>query len=379
MNHSLAGGKEASGGTVLGPRHLLLSWAVFAAFLTAIATYEAGGEGGPAVTYGVVMGAGMSLLSWGLWILTHRAPWQSGSSLRSIAVVSLGGLGFSLFLQAYFRLTTVLRFNRPFRETVFAGPFPFWEIVTWSFFGSALLAVMYSLRGHEQAHFHRMEAAEAKARASAAKLDTLRGQLNPHFLYNALHSINVLATHNPTDAQQAISDLGDILRYALASDDEWEVPLAEEWAFTKQYLALERIRFADRLDVGTHLADDALAEPVPRFILQPLVENAIRHGVSKQPGGGTVEIQAFINDTSLELVVENDGNLDDVEVGSSVDTHDDVQPEAPPASRHSPTRTGIRNLRERLSLSDRRSALTLETRPPGRVRATLTLALEQEP
>ncbi len=151
----------------------------------------------------------------------------------------------------------------------------------------------------------RLYAAEASARE--AQLLALRYQLQPHFLFNTLNAISSLVVgERPQLATQMISRLGDLLRSTLDEPGVNFVSLAEELVVVKEYLSIEEIRFGARLHVLFDISLETLAIKVPRFLLQPLVENAIRHGISHLPGGGTIHLSAEKTLGRLELSIEND-------------------------------------------------------------------------
>ena len=148
---------------------------------------------------------------------------------------------------------------------------------------------------------------EQERLAAEARLAALRNQLNPHFLFNALHSLNVLVRTDPAAAQVAIEQLGELLRYTLAETDADEVQLSEEWRFTKTYLDLEQVRFGARLSVADQLDPNTLSYLVPSFTLQILAENAVRHGIGPLAAGGVVKIRSAVQDASLTLEVSDTG------------------------------------------------------------------------
>jgi len=132
-------------------------------------------------------------------------------------------------------------------------------------------------------------------------------QLNPHFLFNALNSISMLVRGGrSSEAVRMLAGLGDLLRGVLDEERPGEVPLREELDFLRRYLAIEQIR-ADRLEVRMEVAPELMEARVPTLILQPLVENAIRHGISKSSAAGLVEIGAWRENGSLLLSVRDDG------------------------------------------------------------------------
>jgi len=142
---------------------------------------------------------------------------------------------------------------------------------------------------------------------SEARLNALRMQLDPHFLFNALNTISSQVERDPRLARQMIEHLGDLLRLSLENKDRHEVLLMEELAFLDLYLAIQRIRFGDRLRIAMEIAPEVKYASVPCLVLQPLVENAIRHGLSPRATGGTVTVSAQKLEDQLEIRVADDG------------------------------------------------------------------------
>jgi two-component system, LytTR family, sensor kinase len=142
---------------------------------------------------------------------------------------------------------------------------------------------------------------------SEARLNALRMQLDPHFLFNALNTISAQVEREPRLARQMIEHLGDLLRLSLENKDRHEVPLMEEMDFLEHYLAIQRIRFGDRLRFETDLAPEVKYALVPCLVVQPLMENAIRHGISSRSTGGTVVVSAQPVEEQLEIRVSDDG------------------------------------------------------------------------
>ena len=142
---------------------------------------------------------------------------------------------------------------------------------------------------------------------SEARLNALRMQLDPHFLFNALNTISSQLERDPKLARRMIEHLGDLLRLSLESKDRQEVPLAEEVAFLEHYLAIQKIRFGDHLRIETQIAPEVNYASVPCLFVQPLVENAIRHGISKRASGGTIIVSARREGNRLDIRVLDDG------------------------------------------------------------------------
>ena len=191
---------------------------------------------------------------------------------------------------------------------------------------------------------------------SEARLAMLRQQVNPHFLFNALNSVRTLIDEDPERAQQAITRLAALFRYSLLSDSRQTAPLAEELRIVDDYLDLELLRFDSRLTIKREIESAALFHEVPPMMLQTLVENAIKHGVSKHEGPGyiAITVRGVSTAQSLEIIIENSGALNTTDQGS--------------------TGTGIRNLQERLRcLYGSTASLILREEPPGIVQATVRI------
>jgi sensor histidine kinase YesM len=141
------------------------------------------------------------------------------------------------------------------------------------------------------------------------ELKTIKAHINPHFIFNSLNSIRALIDENPGRARNAITELSNILRSSMQTEKLEAVSFEKELNIVKDYLALENMRFEDRLKVVYEIDEDTLDQPVPPMMLQTLVENAIKHGISKQVSGGTVKIISDFKDEYHELAVQNTGRL----------------------------------------------------------------------
>jgi hypothetical protein len=142
------------------------------------------------------------------------------------------------------------------------------------------------------------------------ELKTIKSQINPHFIFNALNSIRALVDEDPERARKAITELSNILRSSIQVDKVEITSLQKELAIVKDYLALEYIRFADRLKVEYEIDDAVSHFAIPPMMLQTLVENAIKHGLSKQPGDCLIKIIAKIEEGKMVIMVENSGKLE---------------------------------------------------------------------
>ncbi len=172
-----------------------------------------------------------------------------------------------------------------------------------------LVGFTYAAIGENRRQEQAAAAARAEALRAQAELKALRAQVNPHFLFNTLHSLIALVRKDARAAEEALEQFGDLMRYALRVQQEVgdEVALAEEWAFARDYLALEKLRLGERLRVHTDIDDAALAHSVPAFSLQSLLENSIGHAVAPRAAGGDVWIRAAASGGRLTLEVRDDG------------------------------------------------------------------------
>jgi two-component system LytT family sensor kinase len=171
--------------------------------------------------------------------------------------------------------------------------------------GSAAVAHVLALRGRaEQAA---REAAEARAWASEARLGALADQLRPHFLFNTLQSVSTLLYRDPAAADATLGHLSELLRASLAHGGARGIPLGEEVRLTEEYLQIARQRFGDRLRARVEVPLELHDAAVPPLLLQPLVENALRHGLEERPGAGRIAVRARESEGALEIEVMDDG------------------------------------------------------------------------
>jgi hypothetical protein len=171
----------------------------------------------------------------------------------------------------------------------------------------AVVAAFHGLRIYRKYKAREIEAAKLEARFAEAQNLALRMQLQPHFLFNTLNSVSALIHANPEGADDMISRLGDFLRMTLDAPPDQLVPLRKELAFIQAYLAIEQVRFQERLRVQVEISPELMDLRVPSFILQPLVENALKHGLSDRPRGGTLHLRARRESGNLLIEVQDDG------------------------------------------------------------------------
>ena len=161
----------------------------------------------------------------------------------------------------------------------------------------------------ENSRKQQLDTLKLEALVKELELKTIKAHINPHFIFNALNSIRALIDENPTRARTAITELSNILRSSMQAEKLETVTFEKELNIVKDYLALEHIRFEDRLQVEYDIDEDTLDQPIPPMMLQTLVENAIKHGISHQVDGGKVKITSDFKDDFHELIILNTGEL----------------------------------------------------------------------
>ncbi len=269
------------------------------------------------------------LLGIAVWHMCRRWPWPLGFSLRFYLLQISFGLGYAA---AWTAAVYGLEFLR--RGAAVQG---FWswtvlcrQLLMGIWFYALFAGISYAVQTRNRLHEKETLAARAEALAAAARLDAVRARLNPHFLFNALHTLAALAKFRPAMAENAIERLGDMLRYTLKEDGRDLVEFAEEYEFTRQYIAFEQLRYEDRLKVNMEVDPESFNFDVPAFAIQTLTENAVRHAISIRPEGGSIWIKCSCQDGRLSVTVRDDGPGDSA---------------ADPVQSH---QFGLRSLRERL-------------------------------
>lgn len=223
-----------------------------------------------------------------------------------------------------------------------------------------IVLVANALRAYGETQRVALRAANLEAQLANARLDALQMQLHPHFLFNTLHGISTLMYRDVRAADAMVSRLSKLLRRVLDTSDRHEVSLEEELDFVEEYLNVERTRFGDRLDVEFDIQPETRTLAVPTFVLQPLVENAIKHGVAANGNRGRIQIVARRTDGRLEVSVADDG------------------PGIPADEAIMDAGVGLSNLTDRLSrMYDDQARLDLSNVPGGGFRARVVLPIRR--
>jgi len=243
--------------------------------------------------------------------LTSRLSSARSSWLIRIPLLLIAGILVAIAVYFLLGIAREAIFPIPPRRggTTFA---PLREIGRFRFLNQLLLYFAIVTAGFAREYFLRdrtrqEEAARLQAQLAEARLDALRMQINPHFLFNTLNAMSALVERDPAGVRRMIARLGELLRYVIDSHGNDEVALREELGFLQRYIDIMEIRFQGRLQVVKEIAPETLEALVPNLVLQPIVENALEHGVSRLAGGGRVEISARRDGERLVLSVRDNG------------------------------------------------------------------------
>ncbi|RMG31564.1 MAG: hypothetical protein D6730_01240 [Bacteroidetes bacterium] len=260
----------------------------------------------------------LSFLLYRLFVRIHAIPWRKALYIllpMSLLVglvhllISIGGN--MLLVRLWYALHPALDnpYSRPFGEALrinlenwypmmFNGFLIFWMV----------MAILYGLNFYARYRRQQTHALELASQLSQAQLQSLRMQLRPHFLFNALNTIAMMIRRQKgAEAVEMISGLSDLLRASLQQEGRQLVSLEEELAFLKKYLQIESIRFQDQLHISWQIEEQSRLAKVPALLLQPIVENAFKHGISRHLGKASLHIESRMQQSSLHLLVANTG------------------------------------------------------------------------
>jgi two-component system, LytTR family, sensor kinase len=243
------------------------------------------------------------------WILINRNLLQKTFD-RQLLYFFLLTAGFSL-VYSYTMLSTFKIFNLFTPEQRY---YSFSRLMVGSTLNAFVTLLVWNLiyftyHYVERVRKQQIESLRAESLIRELQLQTIKSHINPHFIFNSLNSIRALVDENPSRARTAITELSNILRSSMQAEKAETVPFEKELNIVKDYLALEQMRFEERLKIKLDIDDDTLDQPVPPMMLQTLVENAIKHGISKNVSGGEVQIVSRFKDFHHELIVRNTGKL----------------------------------------------------------------------
>jgi signal transduction histidine kinase len=248
-----------------------------------------------------------SLLGIGVWHVCQRWPWPLRLNGKFYLLhILLASLYAFLWNLAIYGLESVRRGTNELHD-FWRSPVLGWQFLMGIWLYGLFAGVSYAVQTRNRLHEKETLAVRAEAVAAAAHLDAIRARLNPHFLFNTLHTLAALVKFHPTAAEGAIERLGDMLRYTLKEDGRELVEFSEEYDFTRQYIAFEQLRYEQRLKVELQIDPEAFHFDVPPFSMQTLAENAVRHAISVRPEGGSIWILCSCRDGRLSITVRDDG------------------------------------------------------------------------
>lgn len=226
--------------------------------------------------------------------------------LRLLVAVLITSVVFSFLIRGaieVFDLVTDSKKNISFLLKVLGSAFDY------GLFIFPWLMIYYFYHYYNKSRRQQLDTLKLESLVKELELKTIKAHINPHFIFNSLNSIRALVDENPQRARKAITELSNILRSSMQTEKMETVPLENELRIIKDYLALESMRFEDRLKVEYAIDEDTLNQPIPPMMLQTLVENAIKHGISRQINGGVVKVISDFKGDYHELAVQNTGQL----------------------------------------------------------------------
>lgn len=235
--------------------------------------------------------------------LSRRAPverrsWKAGVAMHLAAVVLLSlGTAWIQYRLTYHGASLAPPLDAYLKIGLIADALPYLTVAV----------AAHAIDARTRVYEHDLEAARVRGQLAEARLEALTAQLQPHFLFNTLQGISTLITRDPAAADAMLSDLSDLLREVLRRGEQREVTVDEELRVLESYLSISRRRFGDRLTITVSRGDDVGNALVPFFVLQPLVENALHHGVGSHAGPAKVNVGARREGHALVLTVDDDG------------------------------------------------------------------------
>ncbi len=227
-----------------------------------------------------------------------------------------------------------------------------WKVINGLLYYSMITLIYYVIIYYNNFKEKLVLETELKGHVQKAELDVLRSQINPHFLFNSLNSISALTLVEPSKAREMVSQLSDFLRYTIKQSGDQMIVFEKEIDVVSSYLAIEKVRFSDRMEIEEDLDDTCLGKKLPNMILQPLVENAVKYGVAQNTGKSRVIIRATCFQGFLKVMVEN-----------NYDTEAELK---------KGTGIGLQNISQRLQLIYGRSDLMQISNKDGIFRVTIT-------
>ena len=294
---------------------VLLIFAVATLFFTGVAYISALSGPGPSPASYMLFWHAIKFCLWAavspaIIALSRRYPIDRTGWIRPVALHFLAAILFSFIVTTLF--ITCLWISPSLHRGLFSSfvdaiqngsvAFSWGVLIYWT-----VLLATNAFDNHQRYRSEQLRGVHLQALLAEAQLRTLRMQLQPHFLFNTLHSLSDLVLEDGQAAVRMITKLGDFLRLTIEGPGDQIIPLRQELEFARSYLEIERIRLHDRLKILIMAEPETYAAQVPNFVLQPIVENAVRHGISTRIGAGRITIDAKRSADRLQITVEDDG------------------------------------------------------------------------
>ena len=290
------------------------SWAAYFVLMTAQTYFAYAREGRPIPLLNILAPAGMYCLSWLLLtplvlrLAEHfpldRTHWRRSFTIHLIAslVIAISQRAFTDITVSWIRMGAewAFAYNKVLASLI--GYFDYGVLVYW-----IIVLLHQGVQYYKTIQEQKLQSSRLETRLAEARLEALRNQLHPHFLFNTLNSISALIHVSPRAADTMIARLGDFLRITLDNSGARFAPLATELQALRSYFDIERVRFADRVSLETDIEPASLSALVPCFVWQPLLENAIKHGIETSGGAGRITVKARSRNGSLVFQIQDTG------------------------------------------------------------------------
>lgn len=284
----------------------VVMWLPFFAIWTLV-TMSFGSLAWPTVLANSLISMGSAgVLGIAVWYACRRWPWPHGFDVKFYLLQLVLAIVYGALWTAAICLMEYRR-GAPGLAALLTWPALARQSLMGVWFYAVFAGISHSVQTRDRLHEKETLAARADALASAARLQALRARLNPHFLFNALHTLAALVKFRPALAESAIERLGDMLRYTLKEDSRGMVEFSEEYDFTRQYLAFEQLRYEHRLAVDFEVDPASFDFDVPPFSIQTLAENAVHHAIAIRPEGGSIWIKCASTNGTLHVSVRDNG------------------------------------------------------------------------
>ncbi|SRR5579871_154416 len=285
------------------------AWTIFALFSASqnylSRAYSSHVDWMPAFRYALVDCCCWALLTPAVFWLAGRLVVRRANWWWAIPLLLAASLAFAVtHMMLFVRLLPLVgyRVTAAMMQSVFLARLHSNLLTCWVLFG-----MRHAIEYYRRYRVRELSGSRLETRLAQAQLEVLKMQLQPHFLFNTLHAVSALLYRDPEAADRMIARLSDFLRLTLDSAGVQEVSLRRELEYLDKYLEIEQVRFGDRLEICRDIAPDTLDLVVPNLVLQPLAENAVRHGIAPRAAGGRIEIMAWREGALLRISVLDDG------------------------------------------------------------------------